>query len=274
MERRFSYLLAFVWTFFATVVFIVGMELSRAIRPNVVTDLVTLGAWDALGFAIASAVVLKLYVRSRAGPESLGIRATHPWLSVLGLLLGITLHGPADSLQKLAEWWSPLTEQDLLARTAMFSGMSATRAAGIVFVVGCVAPLMEELFFRGALFGVLRRRHAATGTIVVTSLCFVVSHQDLRMWGPVALAGLVLGVLRHNSGSVLPCLALHVGFNAVMLAPVVSHMVPAHEGLSLEAPAVFAGWVLSGLFLFVAYRVAGNSEQAQRARTQDEGGYG
>ena len=84
-----------------------------------------------------------------------------------------------------------------------------------------VAPLAEELFFRGFLYGAFERRlgaNAATGLVVVL---FALVHlaQSFGAWGAflsVAMTGLVLTLLRRVSGSTLVPALAHVAHNGLL----------------------------------------------------------
>jgi membrane protease YdiL (CAAX protease family) len=73
-----------------------------------------------------------------------------------------------------------------------------------------LAGLAEELFFRGVLYGWLRRRLPAWATILVTSAVFMLEHLYAIVFPPAFFAGIGLGWLRERSGSVLPGFVVHV----------------------------------------------------------------
>ncbi|MDO7642327.1 MAG: CPBP family intramembrane metalloprotease [Reinekea forsetii] len=81
--------------------------------------------------------------------------------------------------------------------------------ASIALVV--FAPLVEEFFFRGYLFAMLRpTRLGAWGTLVITSLLFTLAHAGQYQWSVLCVVGLLalfLGYVREKSGSIwLPIL--------------------------------------------------------------------
>jgi membrane protease YdiL (CAAX protease family) len=74
-----------------------------------------------------------------------------------------------------------------------------------------VGPLVEEWLFRGVLWSAVRRRSKPAATIVITSAVFALSH-GLARWleFPCLFAfGVLLGVLRHRSGSLAPTILAH-----------------------------------------------------------------
>ncbi len=87
----------------------------------------------------------------------------------------------------------------------------------LVLVVAVMAPLAEEVFFRGMLQRTLARALPIWPAMVVTSLLFAVSHFQLLQLPALAAFGLVLSVLTHRSGRLGPAIWAHVGFNATTL---------------------------------------------------------
>jgi membrane protease YdiL (CAAX protease family) len=83
----------------------------------------------------------------------------------------------------------------------------------------CVlAPLGEELLFRGALFGWLRRHLHAGLTITLTAGLFAVIHM-LPVVLPLAfILGLGFGWIRERTGSTTPCVIAHVLNNVALVA--------------------------------------------------------
>ncbi len=84
-----------------------------------------------------------------------------------------------------------------------------------------VAPLMEELFFRGFLYPVVARRAGVAAGIGVTAFLFALIHQSQlgRAWAPVLLlfvVGVVLTWVRAKTGSVASSFLLHVAYNTTL----------------------------------------------------------
>ncbi|MGA9474787.1 MAG: type II CAAX endopeptidase family protein [Terriglobales bacterium] len=86
-----------------------------------------------------------------------------------------------------------------------------------------LAPLMEELFFRGFLFPVLARGIGVTAAIFVTGFAFALLHgsQLMYSWGPVLvifLVGIVLTMVRARKNSVAAGLIVHIAYNGTISA--------------------------------------------------------
>jgi len=84
-----------------------------------------------------------------------------------------------------------------------------------------LAPLMEELFFRGFLYPVLDRAVGKVIAILLTAIAFALLHggQLKFSWGPVLiifLVGLVLTSVRAKTNSVSAGLLMHMAYNGTI----------------------------------------------------------
>ncbi len=82
-------------------------------------------------------------------------------------------------------------------------------------LVAC-APVYEEVFFRGFMFkGIAASRLRPVGAVVLTSLVWSGAHFQYELFelGMLIVFGIVLGIARLRTRSVLPCIAMHTVFN-------------------------------------------------------------
>ncbi len=96
--------------------------------------------------------------------------------------------------------------------------------------VACVAalsaPLVEEVVYRGVVFGGLQRRFGGYVAVGVVSLLFLAVHIP-QYWGGwagltmLALLSLTLTLLRAATGSILPSIVLHYAFNGIQAIAIV-----------------------------------------------------
>jgi membrane protease YdiL (CAAX protease family) len=83
------------------------------------------------------------------------------------------------------------------------------------FIVGALlAPLIEEIFFRGFLFQGFRARYGWVSGMLLSSGIFAVAHLDPVSLIPTFILGCVLAYLYHRSNSVWPGVILHVMVNS------------------------------------------------------------
>ncbi len=86
----------------------------------------------------------------------------------------------------------------------------------LVLIVGVMAPVFEEIFYRGLLQrALLKRGLPPVVAIGATAAFFGATHFQLLQLPGLILAGLVFGVLAHRSGRLGPAIAAHVTFNMV-----------------------------------------------------------
>ena len=89
------------------------------------------------------------------------------------------------------------------------------------------APVSEEFFFRGFLFeGLHRSRLHAGGAILITSLLWTVIHQQYDLWQLMWIftAGILLGIARVKTGSLLLCILLHGLMNLIATMEAIIYM--------------------------------------------------
>ena len=83
------------------------------------------------------------------------------------------------------------------------------------FVLIAVCPaLFEELAFRGYLLGRFESVMGARDALILQAMLFAILHMSLLMLPPLFLGGLLLGLLRRRTGSLLPGIAMHFVWNS------------------------------------------------------------
>ena len=95
--------------------------------------------------------------------------------------------------------------------------LGAFFAIGFLAVVVAVAPLVEELVFRGLLYGWLAGRWGKTVGWIVSSLAFAAAHTEPAHIVLVLPLGLLFGWLRQRTDSLLPSLVAHIANNGLAL---------------------------------------------------------
>jgi hypothetical protein len=102
----------------------------------------------------------------------------------------------------------------------LFNSRAAAYAIGAFAIL--VAPLMEEIIFRGVLFGIFESQIGLRFAILITAILFGGLHVP-EYWGAwnhmflIFLVGLVFSLARGMSGSLAPSVFLHVGYNGSMM---------------------------------------------------------
>ncbi len=180
--------------------------------PSGLLVLVLAGIELGLG-AVALSFTLGKY---RCGPEYLGLH-TGPSPRDLLLGMGVVFAGLvatavyAQAVSVLG--WTFLLPPSLskllhLAGTPVAIGLVAT----------VLAPLAEEVFFRGFVFGALARKVGTPAGMALSSLLFAVGHMQLGVLVPTFILGLMLAWLYWRTSSLWTTIFAHFAFNLVALA--------------------------------------------------------
>lgn len=118
------------------------------------------------------------------------------------------------------------------------------------FVSLCLVPAVtEELFFRGALQGLLRPSGSAAA-IFGTALLFGLLHLDLAQGLTAFISAVFLGWLAERSGSILPGMLLHFVNNSLAFLTLYLRLyAPAAAAMAVELFIllffpVFAAWLI------------------------------
>jgi CAAX protease family protein len=171
----------------------------------------------AISAAILYAIVLGLVLLIAKGApakELLALRQPRSWPKALGLafavLIGILVVSAA-----LDPFLNAGKEQGLTP-TGWDSSRAAPFAANVI-VVAVLAPVVEELTYRGLGFGVLRP-YGELKAIVGVGIAFGLAHGLVEGLVILSLFGMGLAFLRSRTDSVYPPMLLHAAFNGFALA--------------------------------------------------------
>ena len=90
---------------------------------------------------------------------------------------------------------------------------------GIMRVV-ILAPIVEELIFRGVIFSGFQRIYTSSLAIFFSALLFALFHLNPWQLGPTFLLGLLLGFVRLRTGSLLAAIFTHALHNGMIFLSV------------------------------------------------------
>jgi hypothetical protein len=81
-----------------------------------------------------------------------------------------------------------------------------------------LAPVFEELVFRGVLLPVLVSKLGKISGVVISALIFALAHLSVGELPPLFVLGIGLGLMRMSSGRLFPCALMHSLWNGVTFA--------------------------------------------------------
>ncbi|MEE3269936.1 MAG: type II CAAX endopeptidase family protein [Candidatus Thermoplasmatota archaeon] len=80
-----------------------------------------------------------------------------------------------------------------------------------------IAPIAEELMFRGYVLDSIRKMHGDWVAVVISALIFGLVHFEPYTIGLAAIGGLIYGYLRVRTGSLWPSIIGHMLWNGIAL---------------------------------------------------------
>ena len=165
------------------------------------------GTWRDLGLQVPLPPPLRSD-RKRLGPLSL------PWPAwcVLGGLLACygVLYAFSIVISLLGLDWLEPGQQ---IADEYFDSPWLIAAIGIPVVI--TAPIAEEVFFRGFIFGGLGRYVPFLAAALVSGIIFAVPHADIGLMIPFSLIGAILANTYRSSGSLMTSIVVHFVFNSL-----------------------------------------------------------
>jgi len=224
-----------------------------------------------------AAVELAVTDRTAVFLQVLSILPTH--ILTLALLWAfVTRFGKRPFLASLGwgwpgrlRWWhSALVGLGLfLVATALANLLGAEKptqleqiinsSAGARYAIAALAvltaPFVEEFIYRGVLYSALQRTIGVNAAVVFVLALFTLIHvpqywPNVGVISAVALLSIVLTIVRAYSGRLLPCVVIHMSFNAVqalllIFEPFVQRLLPT------TPPPVPTGSILLPLIRFI-----------------------
>ena len=182
----------------------------------------------ALVSAFSSVITLVIFLKTKWTPLTRGYLLSKPW----GTLLWVALFslGTIIPLSFLYEQLG--IEMDENTQQIFTSLMK--EPWGYV-AIGILAPLAEEVVFRGAilrtLLGIMSKKNHWVA-IMISAAIFGIVHANLAQFINALLMGLLLGWMYYRTGSLVPGILLHWVNNT--MAYVLTNIMPQSDGKLID----------------------------------------
>ncbi|HEX7683582.1 MAG TPA: CPBP family intramembrane glutamic endopeptidase [Trinickia sp.] len=141
------------------------------------------------------------------------------WQATLSLfLLPMLLFAPGmlaveNLLQVLVLKFFPLSETQRMAGYRFLTdGLSS------MVLVSFLAPVIEELLFRGIILRSFLRQYSRSRAIVYSAVVFGFAHMNIHQFVTAFTLGFVIGEMYERTRSLLPGMLLHAFYNAAVTA--------------------------------------------------------
>ena len=173
--------------------------------------------FDGLLLLVAVGVASNWKFRPLAGPlRLLGLRPFRPsaiWILLATMVVYYVAAGLFASLVLKPD------QEDIGGELGVGNPSIVIAVAAVLMIV-LLAPVAEELFFRGFLFAGLRTRWSLWPAAITSGLIFGLVHAPTGITTvvPLAALGFALCWLYDRTGSLWPCVIAHMINNALALA--------------------------------------------------------
>jgi membrane protease YdiL (CAAX protease family) len=135
---------------------------------------------------------------------------------ILGALVFLPIGTLLQNLSIDFLTWYTHTEPDTQAAVQQFTKSPDWFSRGyLIFFAVMLAPVAEEILFRGIIFGVLRQARLRQFAYWGSALVFAVSHDTKAVFVPLLVFGFILAWLYERTDSLLTSITAHSLFNAI-----------------------------------------------------------
>ncbi len=213
--------------------------LASVVAINVLYAATSYGEWDELPMwgislvGLPQQLILGLTVVFAA--KKFGRSLKHDFLFLmerkdvtLGIMSGIAAQLILVPLVTYPFVWLFNIDVDRISEPARNLSDRATSPLGVIALivtVGILAPVVEELFFRGLLYGAFRKRNNSLTSekaiirfsIIISSAIFSAIHFQWLLFPALLVVGMLFAWLYERKGRLAPAIWAHVGFNVTTL---------------------------------------------------------
>lgn len=202
-----------------------GVQIPASVNETALTTVVTSIVY-VLALVIVVMVPYWIY-KKRTTRDEMGLRQSLPRWRDLGLAPLVFIACFVSSaitivmLQAYLPGFDALQRQEIPFNNTAY--LQQYELLLIFFTLAIVAPVAEELLFRGYLFGKLRKKLPVFAVILITSVVFSALHLGIGMveklqWNAAVdtfILAIGMGLLRHYTGSVWASMLVHIIKNGI-----------------------------------------------------------
>jgi sodium transport system permease protein len=145
--------------------------------------------------------------------RALGLAMPRAWMLALSAVIGLSAWAFAGGV--VARLLPPPESLTRAMQRLMQIGDEPMPVWMLWLVLGLVPAICEELFFRGFVYAGLRRLGTWPG-LLLTALFFGLAHASIYRLLPTFTLGLIIGVVRWRTGSVLCGMLIHLVNNGLL----------------------------------------------------------
>lgn len=176
-----------------------------------------------LGMLLLQAAVLLgavhlVVVRGRGiGWRQIGLRPASRGWYVAALVIALIAVPSVALVNLLVQWLAGAPFRNPQLSLLAPAGFSWRAFAGMLFVAAFVAPIAEEVVFRGLLYSWLRQYLGVAASLALNAAIFAFAHGIAVLVPALLVNGAILAFIYERSRSLWPSIIAHGMFNAIMV---------------------------------------------------------
>lgn len=209
------------WVFISVIAsqFLVGFVMLRLVGRDAFDTPVFNAIYSLISYIIALVLIifvpLAFMKKWKTNREELGLRGSPTWtdigLAPVGFVVALAISAGLAAIFSVFPWFN-VHETQQLGFSFYLSG--GDRIIAFITLV-ILPPIVEEIIFRGFLYGKLRSRLSMPASILITSLLFGIIHLQWNVGLDVFALSIVLCVLREITGTIYAGILTHMLKNGI-----------------------------------------------------------
>jgi membrane protease YdiL (CAAX protease family) len=206
----------------ATLLGALGANATDNASGNSVTGTRELVGTTVIGIGIYAFIFVMMWLfavrKYRVGWSALGVRRPPAmyWALLVPILLGMYLASIlASGIVVLIFYHGKAPENPQIRDLTGGGGFSWIALILALITASIVAPIVEELFFRGMLYGWLRTRWNFVGSVILSGTLFSLAHGIALIFASILVVGITLAIVYEKTKSTLATMSLHSLFNTI-----------------------------------------------------------
>ncbi len=211
-------LLMCLWVFASLVAaqLIIGFGMVLVLGRETFLQPVWTAIYSALSYIAAGALIIFVPKRwTKLSRDGLGLKGLPTWtdigLSPVGFIVSLALAAGLVAIFSIFPWFNAEEFQDVGFSVYLTGGERII--AFLTLVV--IAPIAEEIIFRGWLYGKIREKWGIIPSILVVSFLFALIHFQWNVGVNVFCLSIVLCGLREITGTIYAGILTHMIKNGV-----------------------------------------------------------
>lgn len=164
--------------------------------------------------------------RHRVGLEAMGFRNARlgPLVAMVPLSVGLLVLDGA--LTALASRLTGTVQNPQTQALAPRGVLTTANFLWLLLLIAVIAPVCEELLFRGMIYRWARTRQGTAVAVIATSSLFALAHVVPVLLVPLFVLGVALALVAERSASIYPAITLHALNNGIALLVIYASLRP------------------------------------------------